>query len=159
MNIQHIIFLIFIHTILSLSKRKTIYQILIASISSGSFLWSQLPYTPDRTYSYHVIWQHHLLMRCLVLFYLCFALTHGGRDKMAVIFQTTFSNAFSWIEMFKFRLKCNAGGFHVMLWSPSMLNLGHGPYGSHMGPSAIGCNLTEICFGVFLAVPTCSVTS
>ena len=54
---------------------------------------------------------------------------------------------------------CNAGGFHVMLRSRSLLNLGHGPYGSHMGPSAVGCNLTEICFGVFLAVPTWSVTS
>ena len=144
MNIHHIIFLIFIHTILSLSKRKTVYQILIASISSGSFLRSLLPYTPDRTYSYHVIWQHHLLMRCSVMFYLCFALTHGGRDKMAVIFKKTFPKA---------------GGFHVMLWSRSLLNLGHGPYGSHMGPSAVSCNLTEICFGVFLAVPTCSVTS
>ena len=32
------------------------------------------------------------------------ALTHWGWDKMAAIFQTTFSNAFSWIKMFKFRL-------------------------------------------------------
>ena len=54
---------------------------------------------------------------------------------------------------------CNAGGFHVMLQSRPLLNLGDGPYGSHMGPSAVCCNLTEICFGVFLAVPTCSVTS
>ena len=34
-----------------------------------------------------------------------FYLTHWGRDKMATIFQTTFSNAFSWMKMFKFRLK------------------------------------------------------
>ena len=46
-----------------------------------------------------------------------------------------------------------------MLRNWSLLNLGHGLYGSHMGPSAVGCNLTEICFGVFQAVPTCSVTS
>ena len=46
-----------------------------------------------------------------------------------------------------------------MLPSRSLLNLGHGPYGSHMGPSAVGCNLTKICFGVFLEVPTCLVTS
>ena len=32
-------------------------------------------------------------------------LTHCGRDKMAAIFQTTFSNAFSWMKMYKFRLK------------------------------------------------------
>ena len=33
-------------------------------------------------------------------------LTHWGRDKMAAIFQTTFSNAFTWMKMFEFRLKC-----------------------------------------------------
>ena len=32
-------------------------------------------------------------------------LTHWGRDKMAAIFQTTFSNAFSWMKMYEFRLK------------------------------------------------------
>ena len=31
-------------------------------------------------------------------------LTHWGRDKMTAIFQTTFSNAFSWIIIFEFRL-------------------------------------------------------
>ena len=29
---------------------------------------------------------------------------HWGRDKMATISQTTFSNAFSWMKMYKFRL-------------------------------------------------------
>ena len=32
-------------------------------------------------------------------------LTHWGRDKMDASFQTTFSNAFSWMKMFEFRLK------------------------------------------------------
>ena len=32
-------------------------------------------------------------------------LTHWGRDKMDAISQTTFSNAFSWIEMYEFRLR------------------------------------------------------
>ena len=32
-------------------------------------------------------------------------LTHWGWDKMAAIFQTTFSNVFSWMKMFEFRLK------------------------------------------------------
>ena len=32
-------------------------------------------------------------------------LTHWGRDKMDAIFQTTFSNAFSWMKMFEYRLK------------------------------------------------------
>ena len=34
-----------------------------------------------------------------------------GRDKMAAIFQTTFSNGFSWIKMYEFRLK-----FHWILF-------------------------------------------
>ena len=33
-----------------------------------------------------------------------FLLTYWGRDKMAAISQTTFSNAFSWMEMYEFRL-------------------------------------------------------
>ena len=32
-------------------------------------------------------------------------LTHWGRDKMAAIFRTTFSNAFSWMKMLEFRLR------------------------------------------------------
>ena len=32
-------------------------------------------------------------------------LTHWGRDKMAAISQTTFSNAFSWMKMHEFRLR------------------------------------------------------
>ena len=35
----------------------------------------------------------------------CNVLTHWGRDKMAAISQTTFSSAFSWMGMFKFRLR------------------------------------------------------
>ena len=32
------------------------------------------------------------------------SLTHWGRDKMAAIFQTTYSNGFSWMKMYGFRL-------------------------------------------------------
>ena len=32
-------------------------------------------------------------------------LTHWGRDKMAAIFQTTFSNAFSWMKIYEFWLR------------------------------------------------------
>ena len=32
-------------------------------------------------------------------------LTHWGRDKMAAIFWMTFSNAFSWMKMYEFRLR------------------------------------------------------
>ena len=38
-------------------------------------------------------------------------LTHWGRNKMADIYQTTFSNVFSWMKMYKFRVR-----FH---WSSS----------------------------------------
>ena len=31
--------------------------------------------------------------------------THWGREKTDAIFQTTFSNAFSWMQMYEFRLK------------------------------------------------------
>ena len=31
------------------------------------------------------------------------SLTHWGRDKMAAIFQMTFSNGFSWMKMYEFR--------------------------------------------------------
>ena len=33
------------------------------------------------------------------------SLTHWGRDKMAAISQTTFSNTFSWMKMYEFRLR------------------------------------------------------
>ena len=32
-------------------------------------------------------------------------LTHWGRDKMVAIFQTTFTNAFSWMKIYGFRLR------------------------------------------------------
>ena len=34
-------------------------------------------------------------------------LTHGGRGKMDVISEMTFSSAFSWIKIFELRLKCH----------------------------------------------------
>ena len=45
-------------------------------------------------------------------------LTHWGRGKMDAIFQTTFSNAFSWMKMFKFRLR-----FHWNLFPRVQLTL------------------------------------
>ena len=38
-------------------------------------------------------------------------LTNWGRDKMSSIFQTTFSNVFSWMKFYKFRLR-----FHWSLY-------------------------------------------
>ena len=48
------------------------------------------------------------------------SLTHWGRDKMAAVFQTMFSIAFSWMKMFEFRLK-----FHLSLFTWVELTLFH----------------------------------
>ena len=45
-------------------------------------------------------------------------LHHGGRGKMAAIFQTTFSNAFSWMKFFEFWLK-----FHWNLFKGAFNNI------------------------------------
>ena len=62
----------------------------------------------------------HLMcaMGCLVCFKQTYVLTHWGRDKMAAIFQTTFSNAFSWMKMFKFLLR-----FHWSLFPSVQLTI------------------------------------
>ena len=44
------------------------------------------------TQSYTAIWSHN-------------ELTHWGRDKTAANFLTTFSNAFSWMKIYKFRFR------------------------------------------------------
>ena len=44
-------------------------------------------------------------MLTTIIISLC--LTHWGQDKMAVIFRTIFSNAFSWMKMYEFRLNCH----------------------------------------------------
>ena len=38
-------------------------------------------------------------------FCLGYTVSHWGRDKIADIFQTTFTNVFSWMKMYEFRLK------------------------------------------------------
>ena len=47
-------------------------------------------------------------------------LTHWGRDKMAAIFQTTVSNAFSWMKLYEFWLK-----FHWSLSQGVQLTMFH----------------------------------
>ena len=47
-------------------------------------------------------------------------LTHWGRDKMDATSQTTFSSAFSWMKMYKFRLK-----FHWNLFLRVQLTIFH----------------------------------
>ena len=45
-------------------------------------------------------------------------LTHWGRDKMAAISHTTFSNAFSWMKMYEFRLRYH---WSLFLWVQSTI--------------------------------------
>ena len=52
----------------------------------------------QKCYSYHIMYHGTVPHVAQVL-------THWGRDKMAAIFQTSFSNAFSWMKMYEFRLK------------------------------------------------------
>ena len=47
-------------------------------------------------------------------------LIHWGRDKMAAIFPTTFSNIFSWMKMYKFCLR-----FHWNLFPRVQLTIFH----------------------------------
>ena len=50
-------------------------------------------------------------------------LTHWGRNKMAAIFQTTLSSAFSWMKIFKFRLRFHWSNIpalvQIMAWRRS----------------------------------------
>ena len=58
-----------------------------------------------------------------VAFYKCLKqLTHWGWDKRAAIFQNTFSNAFSWMKMYEFRLRFRWSWFPgvpltILIWS------------------------------------------
>ena len=45
-----------------------------------------------------------MILKIIHLNYSHNELTHCGRDKMAAIFQTIFSSAFSWMEIYKLRL-------------------------------------------------------
>ena len=55
-------------------------------------------------------------------------LTHWDRDKMGAIFQTTCSNAFSWMKMLKFRLRFHWSLFprvQLTILQPQWVNLIH----------------------------------
>ena len=57
---------------------------------------------PSKCHPFSLTPQH---AQCDVALMTPYHLTHWGRDKMADIFQTTFSNAFSWMTMLEFRLR------------------------------------------------------
>ena len=50
-------------------------------------------------------WGHGLIKGLYLLVSIVLKLSYWGRDKMAAMFQTTFSNGFSWKKMFEFWLK------------------------------------------------------
>ena len=52
-----------------------------------------------------IITHWHCLIWSIYVMVMTSQLTHWGRDKMDAISQTTFSNAFSWMKMFVYRLK------------------------------------------------------
>ena len=75
------------------------------------------PYFPKYPTTYHAIsWQ--LKAWEFAAKTMNFGLTHWGRDKTAAIFQTIFSNAFSWMKMYKFRLR-----FHWSLFPMAHLTI------------------------------------
>ena len=75
------------------------------------------PYLSKNNKIYPMKYAHGFLMLCFAVVILP-SLTHWGRDKMAAIFQTTFSNAFSWMKMFEFRLR-----FHWSLFPRVQLTI------------------------------------
>ena len=62
---------------------------------------------------------HELLNRALI---------HWGRDKMAAIFQTIFSNPFSWMKMYEYRLR-----FHWILFPRVQLTISQHWFRSWLG--------------------------
>ena len=59
-------------------------------------------------------------------------LTHWGQDKMAAIFQKTFSNAFSWMKMYKFLLK-----FHWSVFPGVQLAIFHHWFRQWLGANQV----------------------
>ena len=94
-------------------------------------------------------------------------LTHWGPDKMAAIFQTTFSNAFSWMKMYEFRFRFHWSLFlRVQLTIYHYLNQGWKVYWriyvslglnelTHGGPEQIDGLVHERCNSGALAMELC----
>ena len=74
--------------------------------------WMPQNFTDDRVILVWVMaWSHQapdlilIVMWCLVVPIPATELTHWGRDKMDAISMDAFSNTFSWMKIYKFRLK------------------------------------------------------
>ena len=74
-------------------------------------------------------------------------LTRWGWDKMAAIYQTTFSNAFSWMKMYKFRLRFHWSFFFQINNIPAMVQImaWHWPEDKLLSEPMMVSLLTHIC--------------
>ena len=82
----------------------------------------------NSTHKWPVTWKCFHLMTSSTEFHN--ELTHWGWDKMAAIFQTTFSNAFSWMKIYKFRLR-----FHLSLFPRVQLTIFRHCFSGGLAPS------------------------
>ena len=74
----------------------------------------------------------------------CLHLIHWGRDKMAAIFRTTFTNVFSWMKMYKFRLK-----FHCSLFQRVQLRISQHWFRKWLGASQATSHFLNQCWLVY----------
>ena len=88
--------------------------------------WSITWYIPRKYKCWVIIWEvpwnrNLCLYNYSTPYWSRLTLTHWGRNKMAAISQTTFSNTFSWMKMYEFWLKFNLNLFlRVQLKYPSI---------------------------------------
>ena len=85
--------------------RITNYEVLpteLHSVCRSAWMWCENPYVRCVSISTWYAPIHGIVSTILSKET---RLTHWSRDKMASIFQTTFSNAFYWMKMYEFSLK------------------------------------------------------
>ena len=95
-------------------------MILIPCLCQGPLLWCPGINTMPIFCGFLTHWgENNVNIICLVYdIFKHISLTHWYWDKMSSIFQKTFSNAFSWMEMYKIRLR-----FHWILFPRVQLTL------------------------------------
>ena len=101
------------------------------ALGASCYLWLNLPCYWRNRYPRHSPTRTIPYAQCEWVFFTDLTTTvylkHWGGDKMPGIFQTTFSNAFSWLKIYEFRLKslkfvpkCRINNIpalvHIMAW-------------------------------------------
>ena len=130
------IHLMYIISITSVLYSSPLYMICHLAIKIISLSLSNSVYF-EKTLWHHIIYQHFLVWHWVsidkgttsivwkaaekvAITVLPRPLIHRGRDKMADIFPTTFSNVFSSVKMFEFRLEFNWNlflSFQAIIWT------------------------------------------